>query len=105
MFFVTKSEATDRVYKSNFFKRFLNMSSDSESSIYTSSECGSSGNEANSEGEEVISRKEMDEMIEKLKRFNPCMFEPEKEVSSTSSSDGSTSSNSSTNSVDTFISK
>ena len=31
------------------------MSSDSESSIYTSSECGSSGNEADSEGEEVIS--------------------------------------------------
>ena len=81
------------------------MSSDSESSIYTSSECGSSGNEANSEGEEVKSRKEMDEMIEKLKRFNPYMFEPEKEVSSTSSSDESTSSNSSTNSVDTFISR
>ena len=31
------------------------MSSDSESSIYTSSECGSRGNEADSEGEEVIS--------------------------------------------------
>ena len=76
------------------------MTSDSESSIYTSS-----GNEADSEGEEVISRKEMGEMIEKLKRFNPYMFEPEKEVSTASSSDGSTSSNSSTNSVDTFISK
>ena len=47
----------------------------------------------------------MDKMIEKLKRFNPYMFEPEKEVSSTSSSDDSTSSNSSTNSVDTLISK
>ena len=105
MFFVKKSTATDRVYKSNFLKRFLNMSSDSESSIYTSSECGSSGNEADSEGEEVISRKGMDEMIEKLKRFNPYMFEPEKEVSSRSSSDESTSSNSSTNSVDTFISR
>ena len=44
-------------------------------------------------------------MIEKLKHFNPYMFEPEKEVSSTSSSDESTSSNSSTNSVDTFISR
>ena len=66
------------------------MSSDSESSIYTSSECGGSGNEADSEGEEVISRKKMDEMIEKLKRFNPYIFEPEKEVSSTSSSDEST---------------
>ena len=84
-----------------FFKRFLNMSSDSESSIYTSSECGSSGNEADHEGEEVISRKEMDEMTEKLKHLNPYMFEPEKEVSSTSSSDKSTSSNS----VDTFISR
>ena len=45
----------------------------------------------------------MDEMIEKLKHFNPYMFEPEKEASSTSSSDESTSSNSSTNSVDIFI--
>ena len=105
MFLVTKSEATERVYKSNFFKRFLNMSSDSESSIYTSSECGSSGIEADSEDEEVISRKEMDEMIKKLKHFNPYMFEPEKEVSIRSSSDESTSSNSSTNSVDTFISR
>ena len=105
MFFVTKSEATDRVYKLNFFKRLLNMSSDSESSIYTISKCGSSGNEADSESEEVISWKEMDEMIEKLKRFNLYMLEPEKEVSSTSSSDESTSSNSSTNSVDTFISR
>ena len=103
MFFVTKSETTDRVYKSNFLKRFLNVSCDSKS--YTSSECGSSGNEADSEGKEVISRKEMDEMIEKLKGFNPYMFEPEKEVSSSSSSDESTSSNSSTNSVDTFISR
>ena len=81
------------------------MSSDSKSSIYTSSECGISENKADSEGEEVISQKEMDEMIEKLKRFNPYMFEPEKEVSSTSSSDESTSSNSSTNSVETFISR
>ena len=55
MFFATKSEATDTVFKSKFFKRFLNMLSDSESSIYTSSECGSSGNKAGSEGEEVIS--------------------------------------------------
>ena len=55
MLFVMKSEATDTAYKSNFFKRFLNASSDSESSIFISSECGSSGNEADSEGEEVIS--------------------------------------------------
>ena len=55
MLFVTKSEVTDRVYKSNFLKRYLNMSSDSDSSIYTSSKCGSSGNEADSEGEDVIS--------------------------------------------------
>ena len=55
MFFVTKCEATDIVYKSDFLKRFLNMLSDSESSIYTSSECGSSSNKAGSEGEEVIS--------------------------------------------------
>ena len=31
------------------------MSSESDSSVYTSSECGSSENEADSEGEEVIS--------------------------------------------------
>ena len=47
------------------------MLSDSESSIFTSSECGCSGNEADSEGEEVISRREKDGMMEKLKRFNP----------------------------------
>lgn len=61
------------------------MISDSEGSIYTSSECGSSGNEADTEDEEVC-RKEMDDMIEKLKNFHPYMYEPERQVSSTSSS-------------------
>ena len=65
------------------------MSSESENSIYTSSECGNSGNEADSKAEEVVSQKEMSEMIEKLKNFNPYMFEPDKEVSSKSSSDES----------------
>ena len=49
------------------------MSSNSESSIYTSSEYGSSGNEADSKGEEGISRNEMDEMIEKLKHICICL--------------------------------
>ena len=44
-------------------------------------------------------------MIETLKHFNPYMFEPEKEVSRTSSSDECTSSNCSASSVDTFISR
>ena len=46
----------------------------------------SSGNEADSEGE--YCGKEYREMIEMMKEFNPYMFEPEKNVSSTSSTEG-----------------
>lgn len=57
------------------------MLSDSESNIYTSSEGGSSGNEADSEDEEAVNRKEMDEMIEKLKNFiHICMSQRDKSL-------------------------
>lgn len=70
------------------------MQSDSEeSSFYSSSECGSSGNEADSEGEDYMTRKYVDRMIEQLNNFQPYMYEPERVVSNTSSSneDSSTS--------------
>ena len=69
--------------------------SDFESSFYTSSECGSSGNEADSEGEETTVQKEIDKITEKFKHFDPYLYEPEKVVSSTSSSDESDSSSNS----------
>jgi len=62
---------------------------------YSSSDCfssnsnaGSSGNEADSEGEEVYD-KDMNEMLNIMKTFNPYLFEPEKEVSDTDSSNES----------------
>ena len=64
----------------------MQAGSDSASSIYSSDEYGSSGNEADSEREEVLSRKDMNDVINKLKNFSPYMYEPEKEVSSTSES-------------------
>ena len=60
--------------------------SDFESSSNSSSGNGSSGNEADSEGEDIVSRKDMDELIGMVDRFNPYMYEPEKDISSTSSS-------------------
>lgn len=47
---------------------------------------GSSGNEADSEGEDIVSKEDMDELIGMVDGFNPYMYEPEKEISSTSSS-------------------
>lgn len=64
------------------------MQSDSEeSSFYSSSQCGSSGNEADSEGEDYMNKTDLDEMIEQLDNFQPYMYEPEKAISDTSSSD------------------
>ena len=60
--------------------------SDFESSNTSSSGNGSSGNEADSEGEEVVSRRDMDDLIGMVEGFNPYMYEPERDISSTSSS-------------------
>ena len=60
--------------------------SDFESSSNSSCGNGSSGNEADSEGEDIVSRKDMDKLIGMVDRFNPYMYEPEKDISSTSSS-------------------
>ena len=64
--------------------------SDWDSDIYSSSddeEYGSSGNEADSEGEDGENMRDMDYIINKFKTFNPYLYEPEKEVSSTSESE------------------
>ena len=53
-----------------------------KSSIFSSSEYGSSGNEADSESEGY-----MNKIIVQLNNFQPYMYGPEREVSSTSSSD------------------
>ena len=63
------------------------MHSDSGSSIDSNSDCGSSGNEGDSEGEEILMQNDMGKVVDKLKDFHPYMYEPEKLVSSTSSSD------------------
>ena len=44
---------------------------------------GSSGNEADSEGEEIFD-KDTKEMLSMVKTFNPYMYEPEREVSACS---------------------
>lgn len=68
------------------------MYSDSESDIYSSDEeYGSSGNEADSEGEDGESRRDLDFVINKLKTFNPYLYEPEREVSSPSEGETSSS--------------
>ena len=69
--------------------------SDSES-IRTSSEYSSndlSGNETDSENEESYER-EIDEMIDLIKNFNQYMYEPEKNVSDTTSTENDSSENS-----------
>ena len=55
---------------------------------------GSSGNKADSEGIKIYD-KDMKEMLSMMNIFNPCMYEPEKEITSTSLSSTSDYSNSS----------
>ena len=67
------------------------MHSDSGSSIDSNSDCGSSGNEGDSEGEEILMQNDMGKVVDKLKDFHPYMYEPKKLVSSTSPSDSESS--------------
>ena len=60
--------------------------SGNSSSDYGSSDYGSSGNEADSEGEDIFARRDIDELIWMVDGFNPYLHEPEKDISSTSSS-------------------
>ena len=80
------------------------QSESEESSFYSSGECGSSGNEADSEGEEFMNQKDVDEMIEQINNFQPYMYEPERVVSNTSSSDEE-SSNSETDTEDSVATR
>ena len=57
-----------------------------ESSGNSSSDYGSSGNEADSEGEDILTRRDIDELTGMVDGFNPYLYEPEKDISSTSSS-------------------
>ena len=58
----------------------------SDSEDYSSGD-GSSGNEADTEGEDYFYEKELYEMIEMIDEFHPYMYEPEKEVQNSSSDD------------------
>ena len=60
----------------------------SDSEDYSSGD-GSSGNEADTEGEDYFYEKELDEMIEMIDEFHPYMYEPEKEVQNSSSDEDS----------------
>ena len=58
------------------------QSESEESSFYSSSECGSSGNERIKKATNSW-KKDVDEMIEQINNFQPYMYGPERVVSNT----------------------